>query len=367
MENFFEGTQAQPRAYQQRLCTKVMQILDGTFVDERGEVSPQVKSVLIEAPTGAGKTVMALALAQMAHRRGLRVGFVAMRRNLLEQTAEMRDRLGFDVGDMKLISMFDPDPPKDVDWLIIDEAQHDSTSSMARIHSTLQPKKVIGLSATPYRSDRAQLSFERKVRDVGIEEGYLSKFDHYTIHKYSPDSIVELFRSDAQKWGKSCAFFLNKEECDRTSALLSEIGIPNEVVWAQSDRKAQLERFRTGKVQVLISMGILTEGFDADDMKTVFVRPSSKLPTVQMCGRVLRTNEQVGRKQIVQCQKTRYPFVRIAPSETSYMQVQGGFRSLGTNSDIEKIVNQYAKKVVRAEPTLPAFLHRKKFSRPDRV
>ncbi len=358
--SLFHGTTAQPRDYQERICDKTVAMLDGTWKARDGRNPGPAKSVLIEAPTGSGKTVMALALGQLAAQRGLRMGFCAMRRNLLSQADSMRERFGFEIPNMRLISMFDQNPPTDVDWLFVDEAQHDSTDSMAKIHAAIQPKKVIGLSATPYRSDRAQLAFERVIRDVGIHtlifEGWLSEYDHYTLSKYSPETIAESFRLHQDRWGKSVVFFLTMSDCEAASAMLTQQGIRNEVVWGGSDRETQIEQFRAGEVRVLISMSILSEGFDADDMQTVFIRPSSKLPAVQMGGRVLRKHDEIPIKQIVQCQDTRYPFVRTARPRTSYVQVADTFRSLAANDEIDNIVNDFALRVLRSQAELPTFI-----------
>ncbi len=358
--SLFHGTTAQPRDYQERICEKAISMLDGTWKSRDGRTPDPAKSILIEAPTGSGKTVMALALGQFAAQQGFKMGFCAMRRNLLSQADAMRERFGFEIPNMRLISMFDQNPPTDVDWLFVDEAQHDSTDSMAKIHSAIQPKKVIGLSATPYRSDRAQLAFERVIRDVGIHtlifEGWLSEYDHYTLTKYSPESIAESFRLHKDRWGKSVVFFLTMDDCMRASALLTAEGIRNEVVWGGSDRETQIEQFRAGEVTVLISMSILSEGFDADDMQTVFIRPSSKLPAVQMGGRVLRKHDKISVKQIVQCQDTKYPFVRTARPHTSYVQVADSFRSLSANDEIDNIVNDYAMRVLHSQAELPTFI-----------
>lgn len=364
MDSFFAGTSAQPRDYQERICGKVLSMINGTWRTRDGRVPDPAKSVLIEAPTGSGKTVMSLGLAQYGARIGKRIGFVAMRRNLLTQAAAMKEQFGFQVPNMRFISMFDPSPPTDVDWLFVDEAQHDSTSSMAHIHAVVKPERVIGLSATPYRTDHAQLAFERVVRDVGIhtliQEGWLSEYDHYTLVKYDPANIARMFRLHREKWGKSVVFFLTKEDCDQASALLHAIGVRNEVVWGGSDREAQIAAFRNGSVPVLISMSILSEGFDADDMQTVFIRPSSRLPAVQMGGRVLRKHPDMPVKQIVQCQGTRHPFVRTARAKTAWVEVGEGFRSLTRNADIDATARHYAQQVLRAEASMPAFIVKRK-------
>ena len=81
--------------------------------------------------------------------------------DLLAQAAADNAR-GFGVEDLRLISMFDKRPPR-VDLLVIDEAQHDGALSMANLHSFIKPKKILGLSATPFRGDRFKLCFEKSI------------------------------------------------------------------------------------------------------------------------------------------------------------------------------------------------------------
>ena len=335
-------------------------MVEGRWIAKDGHNPGPARSVLIEAPTGSGKTVMGLALAQYAYKHGIRAGWCAMRRNLLKQAIDMRDQFGFKIPNLATISMFEQDPPTDVEWLFVDEAQHDSTDSMAHIHARVKPKHVFGLSATPYRTDRAQLSFERVVKDVGIhtliQEGWLSQYDHYTIPKFTPEIIPDLFRLHPDKWGKSVAFFLTMEECHRAQAGFRKIGVTSEIVWGGSNREEQIEAFRAGDVQVLISMSILSEGFDAEDMRTVFIRPSSKLPAVQMGGRVLRKCQSEPIKQIVQCQDTNHPFVKTARARQSFIHVGNEFRSLARNDNVDKIAQQMAERVLAAECSMPDFI-----------
>ncbi len=60
---------------------------------------------------------------------------------------------------------------------------------------------------------------------------------------------------------------------------IMELGVSAEVVTATSDRERQIEDFEAGRTEVLLSMAILTEGFDCPSLQTVFCRPSSKGPT----------------------------------------------------------------------------------------
>ena len=113
--------------------------------------------------------------------------------------------------------MFDKHPPQ-VDLLIIDEAQHDGLRlSMANLHSCIKPRNILGLSATPFRSDRFKLCFERSIRDAGvhalIQEGYLSPYHHYTIPRYAPAEVAESYARDWQRWGRSLIFFHKMQDC----------------------------------------------------------------------------------------------------------------------------------------------------------
>jgi superfamily II DNA or RNA helicase len=357
---FFAGTSAQPRDYQERICSKALAMVEGRWTAKDGHNPGPARSVLIESPTGSGKTVIGLALAQYAFKHGIRAGWCAMRRNLLKQAVDMRDQFGFDIPNLATISMFEQDPPTDVEWLFVDEAQHDSTDSMAHIHARVKPKHVFGLSATPYRTDRAQLSFERVIKDVGIhtliQEGWLSQYDHYTIPKFTPETVAELFRVFPRKWGKSVVFFLTMDECERAQAGIRAAGKTCELVWGGSNREEQIDAFRAGDVEVLVSMSILSEGFDAEDMQSVFIRPSSKLPAVQMGGRVLRKCDSIPTKQIIQCQDTHHPFVKTARAHASYIQVGSEFRSLSRNDNVDKIAQQMAAKVLAAECSMPEFI-----------
>ena len=105
-----------------------------------------------------------------------------MRRNILDQIGQENEaKVG--LKDLHPISMFDKDPPL-VDLLVVDEGHHDSTNSCMHLHNYIRPKKILGLTATPFRTDRMKLCFEKVIRDAGIralvDQGFLSPFHHFT-------------------------------------------------------------------------------------------------------------------------------------------------------------------------------------------
>lgn len=330
------------REYQTRIVKAALTHLSG---------NAKTASVLIESPTGSGKSVMGLMICQALQKKhGYTIGWSAMRRNLLTQVARENIEKSFNVK-MVFISMFDKNPPK-VDVLVVDEAQHDSTSSMTFVHTRIKPKIVVGLTATPYRSDRLGLCFDKIIKDCGIHQliydGFLSKYHHYTIDAFTPESVAQVYLSDPEKWGKSVVFFHKIQQCRKIKALLDKAGVRTELVTATSDKEEQLAAFENGDVDVLINMMILVEGFDSPSLQTVFVRPSTKGCTVQMAGRVFRKYPGLAYKQIVQCKATKYSFLRHAKPTEQYSQENGVWRSLTPNAKIDQIAAASVKAIAAA-------------------
>ncbi len=349
------------RPYQRRIISNVIALFGGSGT---GGNEPEVSSILIESPTGSGKTVMGLAIARwMQKQLGMSVGWCAMRRNLLAQAASENQR-GFAL-DLRFISMFDKNPPQ-VDLLVIDEAQHDGALSMANLHSLIKPKKILGLSATPFRSDRFKLCFEKCIRDAGIhhliQEGYLSPYHHYTIPHYTPEAVAETYVREPRRWGKSLIFFHTMEQCRLCVARLEELGICAELVTAKSDRERQIADFAAGRVEVMVNMILLAEGFDCPSLRTVFCRPSGKLCTIQMAGRALRKHAEVPFKQIVQCEQTRHPFPRTALPAEQYLLHCGStrgtpqWRSLKANRQLDAMTRRMQELIAVSHAELPKLL-----------
>lgn len=355
IEAMFAVTDLEARPYQSRIIQSAIQMFAGTK-EECGSTLAPASSVLIESPTGSGKTVMGLAAAALLQRMtGARVGWVAMRRNLLAQ-AEAENRLrGFGLR-MQTISMFEKDPPE-VDLLVVDEAQHDAATSMANLHSKVRPTWTLGLSATPYRTDRIKLCFDQVIRDAGIAsliaDGYLSQYHHYTVPTHSPEFIARLLVDCPEKWGKSLVFFHRRSECDDLQERLLGSGVSSEVVTATSDREKQLDDFAAGRLDVLINMAILTEGFDCPELKTVFCRPSGKGCTIQMAGRVLRSCHRVPVKQVVQCRSTPHPMLRTAMPTEQYLWTDDGWRSIHANKRLDEMSQAARRRIARADVNLP--------------
>jgi superfamily II DNA or RNA helicase len=240
----------------------------------------------------------------------------------------------------------------------VDEAQHDGALSLRNLYCDMRPSYILGLTATPYRSDRIKLSFEKQITDADIhqliEMGYLSPYRHFTFAgQFEAENVAATYAREPHRWGKSLIFFPRLDACRRCQAVLAERGIDAEVVSASSNRERQLEEFAAGHVSVLLSMAILAEGFDCPTLETVFLRPSGKACTIQMGGRVLRKHPELVFKNIVQCQYTRCAFPRVARPAEQYAWVDGQWRSLTINPRIAEIAGRALQVIARSKVHMP--------------
>lgn len=354
----------QERPYQIRLMDKVI-------ADWRGdnEHNAKVNYSLIESPPGSGKTVMGFKLAKILKEQvgdingidpnDFGIGWVAGRRNLLKQ-AENENNYLVNCPDVHYISQFthniDDCPLKKYKHklLVIDEAHHEACDTIHSIINVLDPDYMIGLSATPRRTDRAKLCFQKSYRDAGfyslIDEGWLSKFDHWMIPNWDAETVTRLYISEKEKWGKSIIYFLNREECHKAMSYLQDAGINADLVTGETDRESQLQRFENGELDVLVNMFVLTEGFDCPELKTVFVRDSGELPTTQMSGRVLRPHPDIPISNIVQSINTKWPFTKTANiAHRQHVWHNNGWKFIGKSDLIEKEILNTIHKLFKAE------------------
>ncbi len=366
LKTLIPETLVEPRPYQHRIVSSTAEMFNGIYHNSAGQLEPAARSVMIESPTGSGKTVMGLLAARLLQKQhGIKIGWVAMRRNLLTQTAAENHRMGINVDPIHFISMFEKNPPTDLDLLVVDEAQHDAASSMAHLHNTIRPKWILGLTATPFRTDRIKLCFDKVIKDAGIhqliQDGYLSQFDQYTIPNFDVKTVGEFYLREPARWGKSIFFFRTIEECYDLQKILSEADIVCEVVTGSSNREEQIARFLAGKVLVLINCMVLTEGFDCPNLQTVFCRDSAKGPTMQMCGRAFRKHPDVPIKNIVQSKLTKWPFTKVALARNQFLWQEDEWRSLKVNPLINTANSRARMAIANITVELPKFVKRNRY------
>jgi len=253
-----------------------------------------------------------------------------------------------------------------IELLVVDEAQHDAANSMSNIHNIVQPKQILGLTATPYRTDRIRLCFDKVVRDIGIhqliQDGYLSQYHQYTIPEWTVDQVVETYLREPERWGRSVMYWHKREDAIDCLSRLRQRGIRAVAVFGDhpmSIREERLEKFEKGEIDVLINMALLTEGWDSPGLKTVFVRDSQKGPTIQMAGRVFRKYPDITYKQVVQSMNTGYPIQREASPAEAFVWMDNSWRSYKQSKQIETISRNMLRSIAKIQTHMPKYITNK--------
>ncbi|MCC6649276.1 MAG: DEAD/DEAH box helicase [Polyangiaceae bacterium] len=316
----------------------------------RAHVERGVRRVLLVAPTGAGKTVVAASIMEAAAARGEHVLFLAHRRELIQQTYRKLLELGVCEDDVGVIMASDrrrrPAALVQVasvdtlrarakpraDLVFVDEAHRAEARTYKAIAAAYPDAVHVGLTATPYRADGKGLggSYDELVvvastREL-IADGYLVEPRVLTVPASSlPDlSRVRVRGGDYDEKalgdavnqralvGNIVEHWLQHAACARTVVFavsiahsrhvverFREAGVPAEHLdggTPTGDRDALLARLERGETRVVGSVGTLCEGWDMPSVKcAILARPTKSTGLyLQQAGRILRPWEGIG-------------------------------------------------------------------------
>lgn len=324
------------REYQTRLVNSTV----GHFTNIDPKYDRELSRVLLLSPCGSGKTVTSFRIIEELYQKGYRkVAFIAHRNKLLDQANEHLIKM--DVLNkcpdlqFRTLGIFEKDFQDMVgcDLVIFDEAHHSVCDSGIYLVEHLKPKKILGLTATNWRTDRIKLVFEKICTDYGInsliEMGYLAKFDHYLIDDWSAETVVKTYLKDIEKFGKTVMYFHTEEESERAFSLLKNAGVAVGSIYSHHNRRQREElydSFEDGRIKVVCNVLLLTEGADFPDLQTVFVKPSIKGLTIQMGGRALRLAPGKTFANIVQMKGHGHSFLRVAKARDSFVYNDGRWK-----------------------------------------
>ena len=305
---------------------------------ERGD-----KRGLVVMATGLGKTW--LAAFDVRDTRSQKVLFVAHREEILQQAEDtfLRIRPSARVGkytgkeqeleaDMIFASIqtlgkaahlrkFDA---QHFDYIIVDEFHHAAARTYRQLLAHFDPKYLLGLTATPDRTDHSDiLSFcdnnlvYRKDLYDGIEMEMLCPFHYYGIGdhevdytsipwrngKFEPEALTNQLATVSRanhvlnRWSKlkqhrTLAFCVSTKHADFMAKYFNAQGIASVSVHSKSAvrRNEALAQLEQGTIDVVFSVDLFNEGVDIPTLDTVLMlRPTeSKIIFLQQLGRGLR-------------------------------------------------------------------------------
>lgn len=304
------------------------------------------RRLLLVVPTGGGKTLTAASMIAGALAKGKRSLFVAHRLELIDQTVKAFARLGItSVGVIRANDKRrDPKQPiqvasiqtlcrrvqDDFDLVFVDEA-HRATAATYTKHVFERHERavIIGLSATPVRSDNKPLGSHFDDLLVGaryselIAGGFISEPRVYSTPVLPDLSSVRTSDGDfnrddleaamnrgaligdlVEQWSKhprarTVAFAVSVAHSLAIVERFRGAGVRAEHLdgtTPEDDRRAILKRLETGETELVSNVGVLCEGWDLPACKRlILARPTKSLGLyMQMAGRILRPwNDEV--------------------------------------------------------------------------
>jgi superfamily II DNA or RNA helicase/SOS-response transcriptional repressor LexA len=301
---------------------------------------------LVVLATGLGKTwLAAFDSKQMGARRVL---FIAHREEILNQAASTFSRIkpsariGFYRGQQRDIHVdilcasvqtlgkiehLERFKPQHFDYIVIDEFHHAAAPTYHRLLNYFTPAFMLGLTATPDRTDNANilslcddnLVYESDLFS-GVNEKLLVPFHYYGIFddvdyqsipwrngRFDPELLTNKLATLARashalnswnvhKQQRTLAFCVSKRHADYMSDYFSNKGVRSAAVYSDSrlSRGEALEQLADSRLQILFSVDLFNEGIDLPSIDTVMMlRPTeSKILFLQQLGRGLRRHEQ---------------------------------------------------------------------------
>ena len=304
---------------------------------------------LVVLPTGAGKTVIfshlpqtkndSLPMLVLAHRAELlyqakeKIGWSNPELDIqIEQADNVAGHCDVVVASVPTLGRAESErilkyPKNYFKTIVIDEAHHAAAPTYRRILDYFNPSLLLGVTATPQRSDNTRLTdvfdeivYYKTIQDL-IEDGYLCSLVGYRIKTETDISgvatnegdyvasqledaidtpernahIVAAYHSLVPE-SKAIVFCAGVKHANNLASSFSATQVSTEVILGDTstqDREHILARFKSGKTRVLVNVGVLTEGFDEPSIQSIILaRPTrSTLLYTQIVGRGTRLYE----------------------------------------------------------------------------
>lgn len=275
------------RDYQQRALANVA-----------AEEQRDARVVALVAPTGAGKTAMGV---EWAARRAGRGVWIAHRRELMGQ-ARVALTASDVIADVVSVQSIDTNlslPP--APWYVFDELHHYfGPPRWSQAIASARQGPALGLTATPERADGVALGNLADAIVVAAQPKELVAAGHLVACEViaGPEQTKTLTENPVQAWFKyggkrrAIVFCRDVDHARKVAQDFVESGVAAACVDGRDEeaRVRAIEAHRAGKLQVLTSVQILTEGYDDPSIEVAIMARgfSSDGAWIQACGRVVR-------------------------------------------------------------------------------
>jgi superfamily II DNA or RNA helicase/HKD family nuclease len=362
---------------------------------------------LLVSATGTGKTVMAaLDYARLRHDMPrARLLFVAHRAEILKQSlATFRyalrdhsfgelwvggarpsqfDHVFASIQSLKATGL-EHLAADHFDVVMVDEFHHAAASSYRELLEHVRPIELLGLTATPERSDGlpllnwfdGRIAAELRLWDA-IDQHRLVPFAYYGVHDgldlreipwrrgrgYDVDGLSNLLtgndawvhlviqeltrRIDSLSKMRALGFCVSVEHAQFMARAFAKAGIAATAIWSDTpdqEREQALRELARGGVNVVFSVDLFNEGVDVPAVDTLLMLRPTESPTLFL--------QQLGRGLRRHASKTLCTVLDFVGHHRSEFRFDRKLRALlgGTRSDLTKQVEQ-------GFPFLPAGCH----------
>jgi DNA repair protein RadD len=308
------------------------------------------RRVLMRADTGFGKTVCFAEITQRAAAKGKRVVITAHRIEIVNQISLALTGMGVRHGRIQPGFTMTADPVQigmvqtigkrldklaEPDLLVIDEAHHAVAGQWAKVAAAWPNARVLGVTATPQRSDGRGLgdAFDAMVQAIPmadlIAQGYLAAYDYLAppqqadlsgigtrMGDYNVDELAEAMDKavitgdsishyrDHLQGRPAIAFCVSIAHAEHTAEQFAAAGYRAASVDGKMDgclRKDRISAIGDGRLQVLTSCDLISEGTDIPAVAgAILLRPTKSVGMfLQQVGRVLRVKADGSRAVIL--------------------------------------------------------------------
>ncbi|WP_213421700.1 DUF3427 domain-containing protein [Bhargavaea massiliensis] len=301
---------------------------------------------LVISATGTGKTY--LSAFDVRRFRPRRILFIVHREQILRKAQEDYKRIlgGTDddfgilggshrehdkkylfatiqtISKQEKLQQFDPE---EFDYILIDEVHKAGAPSYLRVIDYFQPKFLLGMTATPERTDdfnifelfNYNIAYEIRLQEA-LEEDMLCPFHYFGVSDvYIEDEVydsgeilskltaadrVDHLVEKIEYYGHSgdairgLMFCSRKDEARELSTLLNSRGYRTVALTGDDDQEVrlqQVQRLENGEIEYILTVDIFNEGIDIPSVNQVVMlrQTQSSIIFVQQLGRGLRKHD----------------------------------------------------------------------------